>query len=69
MANNKINEPPPFVELTAAAKLEMVEIGKALERSESAIASIKEAGFNVDKMEEMLEGAKKMRNIVLKELT
>lgn len=69
MALKNLNEPKPFVELTAMAKKEMEDIGEALERSEGDIKALEEIGFNVDKLKSMVEMGKKMREVVLKRFT
>ena len=69
MALTNKNEPAPFVELTQAAKDEMVRIGEALERSKGDAKAIKELGFNVDKLDEMISMGEKMRDVILKRLT
>ncbi len=69
MALNNKNEPKPFVELTAAAKKEMEDIGKAFERSRGDAEALKSVGFDVKKLEEMIEMGEKMRAIVLRRFT
>ncbi len=69
MALTNKNEPEPFAELTEMAKKEMVDLGKALERSEGDIKALEEIGFNVDKLKSMVDMGKKMREVILKRFT
>lgn len=69
MTNKNPLEPKPFVELTDAAKKEMEDIGKAFERSRGDAEALKSVGFDVKKLEEMIEMGEKMRAIVLRRFT
>ena len=69
MALTNNNEPKPFIEMTAGAKKELSDIGKAFEQSRKVTADLKSVGFDTKPLEDMIEMGEKMRAIVLKNFT
>ena len=69
MALTNKTEPKPFIEMTDGALKELDDIGKAFEQSRKVTEDLKSVGFDVKKLEEMIEMGEKMRAIVVKRFT
>ena len=62
-------DPKPFIELTEIAKKEMDDIKDSLDRADGDIEALKSVGFNVDKLQEMVDMGKRMHAVVIKRFT